>query len=132
MSWSKKEIPTSQFCNVVNRGIDPTDEITSPKYTHYLCFSVKVRTDKFVYQQLEKYSPQQEEIFNLIKSLRESGMGYRKISYYLNKRGILTHKGKSWRTGHVYSVLKRHNERLDRIEYQKIEYEPEWGDMTVE
>ena len=22
MSWSKKEIPTSQFCNVVNSGID--------------------------------------------------------------------------------------------------------------
>ena len=22
MSWSKKEIPTSQFCNVVNRRID--------------------------------------------------------------------------------------------------------------
>jgi len=22
MSWSKKEIPTSQFCNVVNCGID--------------------------------------------------------------------------------------------------------------
>ena len=23
MSWSKKEIPTSQFCNVVNGGVVP-------------------------------------------------------------------------------------------------------------
>ena len=29
MSWSKKEIPTSQFCNSVNCRVDSTDEITS-------------------------------------------------------------------------------------------------------
>ena len=34
-----------------------------------------------MYQQLEKYTPQQEEIFNLIKSLKVSGLGYRKISF---------------------------------------------------
>jgi hypothetical protein len=30
-------------------GIILTDEITSQKYNHYLCFSVKVRTNRFVY-----------------------------------------------------------------------------------
>ena len=112
-------------------GIILTDEITSQKYNHYLCFSVKVRTNKFVYQQLEKYTPQQQEIFNKIQSLHNSGLGYRKISHYLNDKGILTNKGKKWGGNNVYSVLKRHKEREDRIEYMNKEYEPEWGKMEV-
>jgi len=111
--------------------VDSTDEITSPKYNHYLCFSVKVRTNKFVYQQLEKYTPQQQEIFNKIQSLHNSGLGYRKISHYLNDKGILTNKGKKWGGNNVYSVLKRHKEREDRIEYVNKEYEPEWSKMEV-
>ena len=116
---------------VSDRRVDSTDEITSPKYNHYLCFSVKVRTNKFVYQQLEKYTPQQQEIFNKIQSLHNSGLGYKKISHYLNDKGILTNKGKKWGGNNVYSVLKRHKEREDRIEYMNKEYEPEWGKMEV-
>ena len=44
-------------------------------------------------------------------------MGYRKISVYLNDRGILTENGSKWGvTGnYVYSVLKRFKEREERI-----------------
>ena len=84
-----------------------------------------------MYQQLEKYTPQQQEIFNKIQSLHNSGLGYRKISHYLNDKGILTNKGKRWGGNNVYSVLKRHKEREDRIEYMNKEYEPEWSKMIV-
>ena len=110
-----------------------TDEITSPIFSHYLCFSVKVRTNKFVYQQLEKYTPEQEELHDKIKSMYDSGMSYRRITKHLNKKGILTHKGHKWGiTGNsVYSVLKRHRERLERIAYRDKEYEPVWSRMKV-
>jgi hypothetical protein len=93
---------------------------------------VKVRTNKFVYFPLEKYTPQQQEIFNKILSLHNSGLGYKKISYYLNSKEINTHKGKQWGNNNVYSVLKRHKEREERIEYMNREYEPQWSKMEIQ
>ena len=107
-------------------------QFTTPKYTHYLCFQVSTRTNRFVYLQLEKYSIQQEETFQEILSLHNSGLGYRKISHYLNDKGILTHKGKQWGNNNVYSVLKRHKEREERIEYMNREYEPQWSKMEIQ
>ena len=37
----------------------------------------------------------------------EEGLGYRKISHWLNKSGIKTHRGKKWFNSSVISVLKR-------------------------
>jgi hypothetical protein len=110
-----------------------TDEIGIPIFSHYLCFSVKVRTNKFVYSQTDKYTPQQEELHDTIKSMNDSGMSYRRITQHLNEKGILTHKGKKWGISgnSVYSVLKRNKERLERIAYRDKEYEPEWGKMEV-
>ena len=110
-----------------------TDEIGIPIFSHYLCFSVKVRTNKFVYFHTEKYTPQQQELHDKIKSMNDSGMSYRRITKHLNKKGILTHKGNKWGiTGNsVYSVLKRHKERLERIAYRDKEYEPIWSRMKV-
>ena len=116
---------------VSNSRVDSTDEITSPKYNHYLCFSVKVRTNKFALKQNEKYSPEQEKIFQKIKSLHQSGLGYRKIAHKLNAENITTHKGKKWGCNNVYSVLKRHKEREDRIKFVNKEYEPQWSKMEV-
>ena len=108
--------------------IDLTDEIT---FSDFLCFSVQVRTNQFVYKPLEKYTEKQQKIHDKIKSMNDSGMSYRRITKHLNKKGILTHKGNKWGvTGNsVYSVLKRHKERLERIAYRDKEYEPEWGKM---
>ena len=70
-------------------------------------------------------------MFNLIKSLHNSGFGYRKISHYLNERGIPTHKGNKWGSNNVYSVLKRHKEREKRLDFINKEYEPVWSKMEV-
>jgi hypothetical protein len=86
-----------------------------------------------VYKQIEKYSPEQEKLHNYIKSLHDSGMSYRRITKVLNEKGITTHRGKKWGvTGNsVYSVLKRHKQRDNRLEDIHREYEPEWGGMEV-
>ena len=92
---------------------------------------MSVKTNLFVYKQNEKYTSQQKEIFQLIKSLQEKGLGYRKISHYLNERGITTHRGNKWGGNSVYSVLKRHKERETRLEHKQREYEPKWGRMKI-
>ena len=43
-------------------------------------------------------------------------MGYRKISYYLNEKGIKTARGNSWVNTQVFSVLKKYRLRQVRID----------------
>ena len=45
-----------------------------------------------------------------IKNHDKEGFGYRKISQWLNKSGIKTHRGKKWFNSSVISVLKRKHE----------------------
>jgi hypothetical protein len=96
-----------------------------------LCFAVTVRTNKFAIKQNEKYSPEQEKIFQKIKSLHQSGLGYRKIAHKLNEENIKTHRGKKWGSNNVYSVLKRYKEREERLEFINKEYEPSWSKMNI-
>ncbi len=92
-----------------------------------------MKTNQFVYKQNEKYTPEQEELHDYIKSLHDSGMSYRRITKLLNDKGITTHRGKVWGvTGNsVCSVLKRHKEREKRLEIMQKEYEPRWGRMKI-
>ena len=80
---------------------------------------------------IKKYSKQQKENHDLIQSLREKGLGYRKISKILNNKGIKTSKGNTWTNTKVFSVLKRFREREERLELINKEYEPEWGKMEI-
>lgn len=102
-------------------------------FSDFLCFSVRVRTNQFVYKPLEKYTPKQQEIHDKIKSMKDSGMSYRQISKYLNENNIPTHTGKKWGLSgnSVYSVLKRHKERIDRIACRDKKYEPVWSKMKI-
>ena len=84
-----------------------------------------------MFHTVKKYTKQQQYIFDQIKSLKEKGIGYRKISNLLNERGIQTSRGTRWTNTKVYSVLKRHEERLERLELINREYEPVWGRMKV-
>jgi len=56
----------------------------------------------------------------LIKTLQEEGLGYRRISYKLNSWGIKTDRGNTWFPQSVYSVLKRWNEMIDRVDNQRM------------
>ena len=98
-----------------------------------MCFSVQIRTNKLVFHQSERYTPEQQELHDYIKNLHDSGMSYRRITKLLNKKGIPTHRGKEWGVSgnSVYMVLKRHKQRENRLEDMQRVYEPEWGTMKV-
>jgi len=59
-------------------------------------------------------------------------LGYRRIAYRLNERGILTSRGNVWSSPQVYSVLKRYRERQERLARIETKYESVWGRMRVE
>ncbi len=86
-----------------------------------------------MYRQNEKYTKSQQDLHDKIDSLHKQGWSYRRITKYLNDNGVLTPRGKKWgETGNsVYSVLKRHRERLERLEFMEEDYEPSWGKMRV-
>ena len=107
---------------IVNKELD---------YSHFLYFSVSHRTNRFVYPYKDRYSKQQEETHSLIKSLHDSGLGYRKISRHLNKQKITTQKGKKWGANSVYSVLKKYKMRQERLKIMTKDYEPVWSRMEV-
>ena len=119
-----------QSKTVRHGGIVSTGEIT-PLYSHFLCFTVTERTNALAFYQ-DKYTQKQEELHALIKSLHDTGLGYRKIAHHLNTNGVKTSRGNNWRPAQVHSVLKRHRERVERKELIKKDYEPVWGRMRVE
>ena len=97
------------------------------KYSHYLCFQVLNRTNRFTARNSDRYSKRQKKLHYYIKSLHDSGMSYRRITKLLNKKGIKTHTGKEWgETGNsVYSVLKKYRLREERLALLNREYELE-------
>ena len=103
------------------------------KYSHYLCFQVSNRTNRFTARSGDRYSVIQKELHDYAKSPHDTGMSYRRITKLLNKKGIKTHTGKEWgETGNsVYSVLKKYRLREERLELLNRDYELEWGTMEV-
>ena len=70
-------------------------------------------------------------MYDLIKFLDESGLGYRKIAKLLNVKNIKTINGNLWESNQVYSILKRYKERLKRLEFINKEYEMVWSRMKI-
>ena len=54
-----------------------------------------------------------------MNTLKDRGLGYRKISYYLNNNGYKTVRGKSFRNSSVHSIIKKGNIRKERIKNLK-------------
>ena len=106
----------------------------SKEYCYYLRFNISIRFNNLNPINHNTYSEEQLQRYRLIKSLYDKGMGYRKISVYLNDRGILTENGSQWGvTGnYVYSVLKRFKEREERLKFRKKKYQPIRSKMWLE
>ena len=105
------------------------DEI-EPKYSHYLCFTVSVRTNRLM-PRYNRWSFQQEETIQLVRTLRKEGLGYRKIAKNLNQIGLTTARNTGWTNTKVFSFIKRYKERQERLAFIEKEYEPVWGKMKV-
>ena len=105
------------------------------EYSNYLFFEVSTRFDNLLPEQNpSRYSEKQLETYRLIKSLHDRGLSYRRITKYLNNKGVLTHKGHQWgETGNsVYSVLKRFAQRQERLKSKNQRYPIIRSKMWVE
>ena len=97
----------------------------------YLTFSISKRYNNLT-KDLSQWTFKQEEIHSLIKSLQDKGMGYRKISHYLNSKKIKTKRNTTWTNSKVYSYLKRYKEMTERQNYRNKFYNNKWiGKMKI-
>ena len=56
-------------------------------------------------------------------------MTFGAIADWLSKEGYMTVRGKTFRGGHVHSILRK---RLIKEELLKREYSPVWSDFSME
>ena len=94
-------------------GCYPLERNYSPK----LQFTIRLQSNDLIPEQ--RYKVRQEIMYKIIKDLKGRGLGYRKISKKLNSWGIKTERGNTWFNTSVYSVLKRHRQREERIKNQR-------------
>ena len=95
----KVEILNSDEANTFNRaskvnshsGVVRKSVFIEEKFSQYLCFTVTIGSNDLIAEQ--EYTKQQHQNYELIKSLHDGGMGYRKIAQYLNEQGIKTVRG---------------------------------------
>ena len=85
--------------------------LDNPNVQVFLSFTVKITASHL---KKIRYSPYQQKLWEIIKEKHDSGMGYRRISYWLNKHGYKTPRGHSFKSGHVYSILKKRRLRDEK------------------
>ena len=112
-------------------GVNSTNEIRKQKYSHYLCFTISVRTNKFVLTSVKEYTPKQKEILLLVNALLQTGLDNKSISNHLNENNYLTKNGHKFNPKNVHSLIRRYKEREERIKFMEKEYEPEWSKMKI-
>ena len=117
-----------------NRGVGENSLFFSKEQSEiHLCFSVSTQYNNCLpVQNPTRYSDEQIETHRLIKSLKDSGLGYRRVAHELNRQGRTTHTGKDWGSAYVYAVLKRHREHMERKELRERKYPLVYSNMWVE
>ena len=78
----------------------------------YLCVDIRVRCFNL---NIKKLSDYQDELHDKIKELHDSGLGYRRIAYWLNENQYKTPRGHEFKNNHVHSILKKRRIRNERI-----------------
>ncbi len=100
------------------------------RFNVYLNFTVTCRTNSLVYKR--ELTSRQEEIYELIKSMHDSGFGYRRIAKRLRDMNIKTARGSVFKNNNVFAVIKRYEERQVRLrEERNRKYEHKWGKMYL-
>ena len=104
----------------------------SENWQQFLCFSVTFSSFNLTHRiNKRNWTEEQQRNHDLIKSLHDSGLGYRKIADYLNQKGIKTVRGNTWKNTQVFSVLKRYQQKLDREEVRETPSDIEFGTMEL-
>ena len=114
----------NSHCRVVQKSAQIEDG-----YSQYLCFNIIIGSNNLLPE--VEYTDHQQRNHDLIKSLHDGGMGYRKIAQYLNERDIKNARGNSWNNTQVFSVLKRYRQRQNREEVRETPSDIEFGRMEL-
>ena len=102
-------------------------------YSNHIFLNVSVTFNNLIAERSpNRMSEDQTKKIEFILSLHKQGLGYRRIAKVLNEKGIRTHKGSLWGGSYVYAVLKRYRERLEREEFRKLTYNPQFSKMWIE
>ena len=90
------------------------------------CFDITCRIPCL---QVPVYSEYQHFLCKTISELREKGLTFNQIADHLNKKGILSVRGKKFRGAHVHSIIKK--KRIKDAKLEK-EYSEVWSDFRLE
>jgi len=83
----------------------------------YLIFILSLKSNLLVNRKV--LSKSHQKLHNLIKSLKDEGLGYRKISYELNRRNIKSHQGHDFYPSLVSNIYSKMMKK-DLIMSQKV------------
>ena len=78
----------------------------------FFCFTTTIRRPIL---QSPHYTEYQYFLYETISKLREKGMTFNQIADHLNKKKILSARGKKFRGGHVHSIIKRKRLRDEKL-----------------
>ena len=78
--------------------------LDEPNIQVFLLFTIKITASHL---KKTRYNPYQLKLWKIIKEKHDTGMGYRRISDWLNKHGYKTPRGKKFKNNHVFSILKK-------------------------
>jgi len=81
----------------------------------FFCFTIAYRTPLL---QLPLYSQYQFFLYKTISNLRKKEISFNQIANWLNEKGYLSARGKSFKGNHVHSIIKK-----KRIKDEKLEKE---------
>jgi len=70
----------------------------------FFCFTIAIRRPIL---QMPHYTEYQYFLYEIISKLREKGMTFNQIADHLNKKKILSARGKQFRDDHIHSIIKR-------------------------
>ena len=78
----------------------------------FFCFTTTIRRPIL---QMPHYTEYQYFLYETISKLREKGMTFNQIADHLNKKKILSVRGKKFRGAHVHSIMKRKRVRDEKF-----------------
>ena len=78
----------------------------------FFCFTT---TTRHPILQMPRYTEYQYFLYKTISKLREKGMKFNQIADHLNKKRILSARGKKFRGGHVHSIMKSKKVRDEKF-----------------
>jgi len=92
-------------------------ELTPPQSNNFKFFILT--KPQLFYSPYGHYNSYQEELYKLCTTLHKEGLGYRKISHFLNLNDYKTPYGKEFKNNHVFSIIKKGKVREERIKNLK-------------